>query len=166
MFWENTKFAGMGQRSLKRGTAIIGMAPDIQDNEYDQHELDRYGIGHVRNLSLFYQLFLIDTKDRKATQLCPFVKSGIMHRDFQPHLRPDGLGIDYTSLTTYDTRTKIEEQLFKQHPYWIGEIERHITKKNRVALLDDLSNARRIGLDKKHPELIQKAQEAMRSWQT
>ena len=57
----------------------------------------------MRPLALFYQLFLIDVQQRKATQLCPFVRSGAMHRDFQKHLRPDGAGIDYTPLQSYDT---------------------------------------------------------------
>lgn len=41
--------------------------------------------------------------ERKAIQICPFVRSGVMHNDFMKHLRPDGLGIDYTKLVDYDT---------------------------------------------------------------
>lgn len=61
----------------------------------------------VRDLSMFYKLFLIDPLERKATQLCPFVRSGKMHRDFHKYLRPDGRGIDYSKLVTYDTRKRI-----------------------------------------------------------
>eukprot|EP01033_Poteriospumella_lacustris_P021357 gene21357-15837_t len=46
MFWENTKFAGTGQKSLKRATSIIGMAPDIDPASWDHEEMDRYGLGN------------------------------------------------------------------------------------------------------------------------
>ena len=84
---------------------MIGMAPDIDPATWDHSELDRYGLGKVRELSLFYKLFLIDAKSRSAVQLCPFVKSGIMHRNFQKFLRTDGLGIDYSRLSNFETKT-------------------------------------------------------------
>lgn len=107
MFWENSKYAGQGQKSLKRATAIIGMAPDLPPDSWDHSEETRYGIGNVRRLDLFYKLFLIDTLQRKATQLCPFVRSGKMHREFTPFLRPNRMGIDYSKLENFDTRSKM-----------------------------------------------------------
>ena len=143
---ENSKYAGQGQKSLKRATAIIGMAPDLPADSWDHSEETRYGIGNgttisrylvyclssyshawiyntpappplflnvhttffaVRRLDLFYKLFLIDTLQRKATQLCPFVRSGKMHREFTPFLRPDRMGIDYSKLENFDTRSKM-----------------------------------------------------------
>jgi hypothetical protein len=93
MFWENSKeHKGEGQKSLKRSTSIIGMAPDIDPNSWDHTEEKRYGLGNVRPLEQFYKLFLIDTKQRKAVQLCPFVRSGSMHKEFMKYLRPDRLG--------------------------------------------------------------------------
>lgn len=80
------------------------MAPDLDPSSWDHSELDKYGLGKVRELSLFYKLFLIDAQTRTATQLCPFVKSGIMHRNFQKFLRSDRLGIDYSRLADFDTR--------------------------------------------------------------
>jgi hypothetical protein len=74
LYRENSAHAGEGQRSIKRGTAIIGMAPDLDPNSWDHSEMDKYGIGHVRDLQLFYKLFLIDPFKRKAVQLCPFAK--------------------------------------------------------------------------------------------
>jgi hypothetical protein len=104
MFWEHSEqHRGEGQKSLKRATHIVGMAPDLDPSTYDHTEEAKYGLGKVRPLSEFYRLFLIDAKERKATQLCPFVRSGKMHREFQKHLRPDGRGVDYSALTTYDT---------------------------------------------------------------
>jgi hypothetical protein len=94
---------GEGQKSLRRGTAVIGMAPDLDPTTWDHSELEKYGLGKVRELSLFYKLFLIDAHKRSAVQLCPFVKSGVMHRNFQKFLRSDGLGIDYAKLQNFDT---------------------------------------------------------------
>jgi hypothetical protein len=109
MFWENSQaHKGEGQKSLRRATAVIGMAPDLDPTTYNHEELDRYGIGKVRSLDLFYKIFLIDTQARKATQVCPFVTSGDMHREFQKHLRPDGLGVDYAFLEDFDTRAEID----------------------------------------------------------
>lgn len=123
MFWENSNaHKGEGQKSLKRATHIVGMAPDLDPSSYDHTEEAKYGIGkwltlicsgsnfthlclegNVRPLSEFYRLFLINAMERKATQLCPFVRSGKMHRTFQQYLKPDGRGIDYSKLTTFDT---------------------------------------------------------------
>jgi hypothetical protein len=58
----------------------------------------------VRSLELFYKLFLIDPGKREATQLCPFVRSGKMHREFSKYLKSDGIGIDYSKLTNFNTR--------------------------------------------------------------
>ena len=77
MFWEHSEaHKGEGQKSLRRATAVIGMAPDLDPTTYNHEELDRYGIGKVRSLALFYKLFLIDAQQRTAVQLCPFVTSG------------------------------------------------------------------------------------------
>lgn len=37
--------AGEGQKSLRRGTAVIGMAPDLDPATWDHSELDKYGLG-------------------------------------------------------------------------------------------------------------------------
>ncbi len=111
----------------------------------------------VRDLQLFYQLFLIDPKARKAVQLCPFVKTGIMHNDFQRLLRPDGLGIDYSSLVNYNTAAKIDGQLSRQHPYWEARLKEAIRYNNRQALQEALNNAVRVKLDRKMPGLVEEA---------
>ena len=104
MFWENTGHRGEGQRSLRRATSVIGMAPDVDPSTWDHSEIDKYGLGKVRPLDLFYRIFAIDVKERTALQLCPFVKTGVMHNQFQRHLRPNGLGIDYTNLMNFEIR--------------------------------------------------------------
>ena len=46
MFWENSEVhKGEGQKSLRRATAVIGMAPDLDPTTWDHSELDRYGLG-------------------------------------------------------------------------------------------------------------------------
>jgi hypothetical protein len=61
----------------------------------------------VRPLELFYKIFLVDPLKRKAVPLCPFVTTGIMHKEFQKYLRPDHLGIDYTFLHDFDTKAEL-----------------------------------------------------------
>lgn len=108
MFWEHSEaHKGEGQKSLRRATALIGMAPDLDPTSYEHAESDRYGVGKERALTLFYKLFLIDPKARKAVQLCPFVQTGIMHKEFQKFLRPDGLGIDYSFLEDFSTQAEL-----------------------------------------------------------
>ena len=58
----------------------------------------------MRPLDLFYHMFAIDVKKRAALQLCPFVKTGKMHEQFQRYLRPNGLGIDYANLLDFEIR--------------------------------------------------------------
>lgn len=185
MFWENNRHAGEGQKSIRRGVAIVGMAPDLDPSSWDASELDKYGLGtgkvvllficsmsrfHLmiylgdftaRNISLFYKLFLIDPVHRKARQICPFVKSGIMHRDFTAHLRPDGLGIDYSSLTDYDTLSKLEAYLLSQHPVWRKNIEQSLKQKDIPGVQYGIEMAQRIGLDKKDPAFIQQSLNAL-----
>eukprot|EP00607_Mallomonas_marina_P008436 CAMPEP_0182424558 /NCGR_PEP_ID=MMETSP1167-20130531/10760_1 /TAXON_ID=2988 /ORGANISM="Mallomonas Sp, Strain CCMP3275" /LENGTH=563 /DNA_ID=CAMNT_0024604443 /DNA_START=430 /DNA_END=2121 /DNA_ORIENTATION=+ len=112
MFWENSqKHVGEGKKSLSRSMSIIKMAPDIDPDSWDHREEQKYGIGKERTVDLFYKLFLVDTVHRKATQLCPFVKSGIMHQKFTPHLKENRLGIDYTGLEDFDTKKAITDRL-------------------------------------------------------
>jgi hypothetical protein len=86
------------------------MSPGLDQTTYDHSEEKKYGIGKVRELSLFYKLFLIDPNGRKATQLCPFVQTGIMHREFQKYLQPDHIGIDYNFLEDFDTAAELKRK--------------------------------------------------------
>jgi hypothetical protein len=110
----------------------------------------------VRSLELFYRLFLINPQKRESTQLCPFVKNGGMHREFQKFLRPDGLGIDYSHLEEFDTRHFLDEIFAKQRPGGEKLIENSIKNKRRGELENALENARRIGIDRTNPALYQR----------
>ena len=154
---ENSGHAGMEQNSLKRGTAVIGMAPDLDPSAWDHSELDRYGLGKVRDVQLFYKLFLINVRTQKTTPLCPFVNSGIMHRDFQPYLRADGLGIDYTYLQEYDTGDTLIHRPRRDQPYWIRQIEKGLTEQNTVQLQRAVTTAQQMGLYDTKPDLRARA---------
>eukprot|EP01038_Epipyxis_sp_PR26KG_P007065 gene7065-9644_t len=161
MFWENSGHAGEGVKSMKRNTAVIGMAPDLDPSTWDHRETDKYGLGKERPLDLFYKLFLIDPQKRKATQLCPFVKSGLMHRDFQPFLRPDGNGIDYSHLLEYDTQASLDKHLTGQHPYWERVLQSSIDNRDMESLKEGIDSAIAIGLDKKNLEIVQLAKSVL-----
>jgi len=109
MFWEHSDaHKGEGQKALRRSMAVVRMALDIEADTYDHSETDKYGLGTVRDVELYYKIFKINRIERKATQLCPFVRPGHMHRDFQKYLRPDGLGIDYSKLVDYDAEKHLK----------------------------------------------------------
>jgi hypothetical protein len=148
----------MGQNSLKRGTAVIGMAPDLDPASWDHSELERYGLGSVRDVQLFYKLFLIDTQARKATQLCPFVNSGIMHRDFQPYLRADGNGIDYSYLKDYDTRDVLARRPRKDQPHWAREIDKGMGNGDPAQVRRAIAAAKKIGVYESKPDLKNRAE--------
>lgn len=101
-FWENTnKYAGTGKKAMKRLLGIVHMIPEVDEAEWDHAELETYGIGGVRAPEHFYEIFGIHIHEKKVEgHLCSFVDTGgRMHKDFTPHLRADGMGIDYSKIT-------------------------------------------------------------------
>lgn len=164
MFWENSpKHRGEGFRSLKRSMAIIKMARDIPDSDWDHSEQNRYGVGKERDLELFYKLFLIDPVQRTSVQLCPFVKSGVMHRNFVKYLRPNGMGIDYSNafFESFDTAAALEKIFSAQRPAGEKMIQNAIRAKNMGNLEFALENARRIQLDRTNPDLYNKGMQVL-----
>ena len=145
LFWENSgKHKGEGQKSLKRSMAIIGMAPDIDPALWNHEEEGRYGLGTVRPVQQFYDLFLINPIVRKATQLCPFVKNGRMHQDFQQHLRPNGMGIDYTKMVGYSTHDALESVFEGMRPAGTKWLEMAIRRQRRDGLTGAIANAKKV----------------------
>ena len=139
------------------------MAPDIDPATWDHSELDRYGLGSVRDLQLFYKLFLIDTHARTSVQLCPLVTSGVMHRDFMPYMRADGNGIDYSPLQNYDTKRIIDLHLGMKMAEWERRLTYALDAKDKRRIEDALENARDFHLEGKNPSLVGKAENALRS---
>ena len=106
-FWENragSAEARLAEEAMRRLTALAGLDPTpAPRGSFNDALASRYGLGRARNASLYFKLFLIDRQRRQAENLCPFVRSGAMHRNFQEHLRADGRGIDYQALQDFDT---------------------------------------------------------------
>lgn len=98
-FWEHeTLYLGALDKSLARIIGITRMAGAHSPTEYFQREEELYGLGHVRPVDQFYTTFGIDPETATVdANLCSFVKEQ-MHRQFQPHLRDDGMGINYNSV--------------------------------------------------------------------
>jgi Glycosyltransferase (GlcNAc) len=101
-FWENdNKYAGTGKRAMQRLLGIVHMNPEVDPSLWDHTEEDRYGLGGVRTPERFYKTYGIDVI-RKTSEghLCHMVDldghSGPLHSLFTQHLRPDGMGIDYS----------------------------------------------------------------------
>lgn len=88
-----------------------------------------------------------------------------MHKDFQKELRPDKLGIDYSHLINYDTAKRIDAQLTRQHPYWEARLREGMKNKDRGVLEEAINNAIRVRLNQKKPELIQQAQQQLKTIQ-
>ena len=58
-----------------------------------------FGLGSVRSASKFFSCFGIHMNERITEQrMCEFVTSGNLHDEFTPHLRSNGMGIDYTDI--------------------------------------------------------------------
>jgi hypothetical protein len=100
-FWDNSAtFEGTGKPAMKRLLGIVHMNPEDPPESWDHTEEDIYGIGGVRTPEKFYETFGIHVKEKTVeNHLCRFVDSdGRMHKLFTPHLRKDGMGIDYSTV--------------------------------------------------------------------
>lgn len=139
------------------------MAPDIADKEWDHSEMDKYGLGNERSVELFYKLFLIDTKSRSSVQLCPFVRPGHMHKEFQKYLRSNGMGIDYSKLVDFDTASYLDRVLEQQRPGVEAELRKAIQGKNRAMLEYLINSAKTLRVDSKNPMLFQEATSVLAS---
>ena len=98
-FWEHeTLYLGALDKSLARIVGITRMAGIHSPQDYFRRDEESYGIGKVRPLNKFYATFGIhpDTATIE-TQLCNFVQER-MHRQLQPFLRSDAMGIDYSRI--------------------------------------------------------------------
>ena len=111
-FWENREGKeALADDGMRRLTALAGLDPTPSpQGSFNDALASRYGLGSARNASLYFKLFLIDRERRQAENLCPFVRSGAMHRNFQKHLRANGKGIDYQELEDFDTVANTPEE--------------------------------------------------------
>lgn len=103
MFWENVAtYRGSGEYGMNRLNAIINMMPPSTDgNTKDWIRTDelKYGIGKVRRLQRFFDVFGIHVKRQTVEKhLCLFVGRP-MQKEFIPFLRKNGMGLDYDRIT-------------------------------------------------------------------
>mmetsp|Transcript_4317 Transcript_4317/g.9174 ORF Transcript_4317/g.9174 Transcript_4317/m.9174 type:complete len:579 (+) Transcript_4317:32-1768(+) len=98
-FWENSgRYEGTGIKAMKRLLGIVHMNPEVNPSEWNHSEEEKYGLGGARTTTKFYETFGIDVvKKTTERHLCQFVRNK-MHDMFMPHLRPDGIGIDYSEI--------------------------------------------------------------------
>lgn len=121
---------------------------------------DCYCVLSVRPLNLFYSLFLIDPDLHVAAPLCPFVKSGDMHRMF--HSNRDGArgqerGVDYVHCSSADTPCAVQIREYLRQVYKKRLIE-YAEAKNLPALKFAVDCARRVGLHTVHYELMRRTE--------
>ena len=103
MFWENQSiYRGSGVYGMNRLNAIIQMeSPSANGESKDWLHTDelKYGIGKVRDLKTFFDVFGIHVKEQRVEKhLCRFVGRP-MQKLFIPYLKKDGMGLDYSQIT-------------------------------------------------------------------
>jgi len=98
LFWENSNiYAGVGMRAMKRLNTIIKMA-DYPASEWAQDDVQKYGLGDVRTVDKFFDVFGIHVKEQTVEgHLCRFVGLPMM-KIFKPALRENGMGLDYSKI--------------------------------------------------------------------
>ena len=109
----------------------------------------------VRPLKLFYDLFLIDPQKRISVQLCPFVRPGGMHNNFQPFLRSDKLGIDYSKLINFNVRDAIKKSGISKLNECELNLKRMIEEKQIPMIHNAITEALRAGIVETDPLIIQ-----------
>merc|ERR1712071_164968 len=99
-FLENADlYQGSEKESMSRLLGIIHMIPEEEMFSWRQDDMNKYGLGQVREVSKFYSIFGIHTNVKMTERhLCDFVSSGQMHNMFIPNLRSDGMGINYDKI--------------------------------------------------------------------
>jgi hypothetical protein len=85
-----------------------------------------------------------------------------MHINFQPYLRADGRGIDYSKLENFDTVSVLEGIYKGQRPFGEDMIRNALKTNSREDLNIAVNNAIRIGLDKTNPSLFKSADSALK----
>jgi hypothetical protein len=99
LFWENGKtYAGVGLRAMKRLNNIIGMSNNPKDEDWQHDDIDKYGMGKLRDTAKFFKTFGIHREQQTVeAHLCRFVGKPMMDV-FMPALRKDRMGIDYNKI--------------------------------------------------------------------
>ena len=87
---------------MKRLNAIIHLdSPDstVQNDDWIRTDVLKYGIGKVRDLQVFFDVFGIHVKEQRVeANLCRFVGRP-MQKEFIPSLRSNEMGLDYERIS-------------------------------------------------------------------
>jgi hypothetical protein len=76
------------------------MLPEqLQSKDWIRDEEVKYGLGKVRDVQQFFDTFGIHVEEQRVEQnLCKFVGRPMM-KEFIPHLRKNGMGLDYDTIS-------------------------------------------------------------------
>ena len=96
LFWENQNlYAGSAVKGMQRLNGIIGMGDDEDKDTYFKTDEHLYSLGHARTKEKFFRLYGIHTETKTVeNHLCTFVGKPMM-KTFKPHLRKNGMGINF-----------------------------------------------------------------------
>ncbi|KAL9187926.1 hypothetical protein ACHAXT_006304 [Thalassiosira profunda] len=100
MFWDNASlYRGSGEYGMNRLNAIIHMSNPSAGGDWIRTDEVKYGIGKVRDLQRFFDIFGIHVKEQRTEKhLCRFVGQP-MQKEFIPFLRDNEMGLDYDKIT-------------------------------------------------------------------
>ena len=117
LFWENENlYRGADRKAFDRLTHIIKMnTKDAANDEWISVDEDLYGLGKVRTVEKFMKTFGIHLDTISVEKhLCRFVGRK-MQGLFIPHLRKDGMGIDYSKIAyEFKDPAPNEEELYNK----------------------------------------------------
>jgi len=105
LFYENKFQAGEFKQSINRMRRILEW---YYGNNYLRKNLEKYGLGNVRSISRFYEIFGILPNEQQIVDNCKETRTGRLHDRLHVFLRKDGLGIDYEMVPRYPRR-QLEE---------------------------------------------------------
>ena len=88
--------------AMKRLVGIVHLNPELDPSSWDHRDEHVFGLGGVRTPEKFFETFGIDVNEQKREDnMCTWVNTdeNSMHSMFTPHLRADGMGIDYDKIS-------------------------------------------------------------------
>jgi len=101
LFYENYRAADEKRKSRNR----MGHISEFYlGDDYNKQDLEKYGLGSVRHMSRFNEIFGVKLDEREIVNNCKETTSARLHDRLHVFLRKDGLGIDYEMVPRYPPR--------------------------------------------------------------
>ena len=95
-FWSSPLYSATElTRSESRIKKVLRLDPE---GEYNDTDINKYGLGDQRNISKFYKVFGINFTNSSVRDNCFLTTTGLLHKHLFPYLRSDRMGIDYSSM--------------------------------------------------------------------